>query len=193
VDCKGIHSSDTKRCLTGHFCRELEDRCILGSGTHTCISTSTSNSRGAGGNTMVDQCIYRRMERKLPAFLGRLDGPFRFRHWSNNGNTYQIAYCRNKIGAAWFQSSASHDSPDKFCTTYTSVIYDGCLCHNRLFISDACSAEVLRNMGTARSNWSVRIYCLGIYAGSSWLSEYPCRNWLVETIGRTTTPPSFLL
>ena len=43
-------------------------------------------ARGAGGNTMVDQCIYRRMERKLPAFLGRLDGPFGFRHWSNNGN-----------------------------------------------------------------------------------------------------------
>lgn len=138
---------------------------------------------------MVDQWIYSSMGRKFAAFLGRLDGAFGFRHWSSHGNTYQVAYCRNKIGAAWFQSGASHDSPDEFYTAHTSVIYDGCLCHNRVFICDAGSAEVLWNMGTARSNWSVRIYCLGVYAGNSWLSEYPCRNWLVETIGRT--PPSF--
>jgi hypothetical protein len=30
---------------------------------------------------------------------------------------------------------------------------------------------------------------LGVSAGNSWLSEYPCRNWLVETIGRTQPPP----
>jgi hypothetical protein len=29
---------------------------------------------------------------------------------------------------------------------------------------------------------------LGVYAGNIWLSEYPCRNWLGEAIGRTLHP-----
>src|SRR5215210_7982764 len=131
------------------------------------------------------------MERKFDALLGRLDGSFGLGHWSSNGNTYQVACCRNKVGASWFQSSASDDSSYKFCTPHASVIYDGCFRHNRLFISDACSAEVLWTMGTASPYWSIRIYCLGVSAGNSWLWEYPCRNWLGEAIGKT--PPSFLL
>src|SRR5919112_128328 len=133
------------------------------------------------------------MERKFDALFGRLDGAFGFRHWRSNGNTYQVAYCRNKAGAAWFQSSTSHDSFDKFCTAHTSVIYDGCFCHNRLFISNACSAKVLWTMGTAGPNWSFCIYCLGVSARNSWLRKYPCRNWLGETIGRSPLTIFFLL
>lgn len=140
---------------------------------------------------MVDEWIYFSMGRIFATLFGRRDGPCGFRHWSSNGNTYQVAYCRNKAGAAWFQPSASDDSSDKFHTAHTSVIYYGCLCHNRLFISDACSAEILWTMGTAGSYWSIRIYCLGVSAGNKWLSEYPCRNWLVKTIGGTQ--PLFLL
>ena len=140
---------------------------------------------------MVHQWIYISMGRKLAAFLGRLDGPFGFRHWRSDGNTYQVTYCRDKAGAAWFQSSASHDSSDELYTAHTSVIYDGCFCYGRLLFCDACSAEVLWTMGAAGPYWSIRIYCLGVYASNSWPSEYTCRNWLVETIGRTQPPPPF--
>jgi hypothetical protein len=34
---------------------------------------------------------------------------------------------------------------------------------------------------------------LDIYAGSIWLSEYTCRNWLVEAIGRTQPLPFFII
>ena len=132
--------------------------------------------------------IYSWVDENSP-FLGRLMALVQA--LSSNGNTYQVAYCRNKIGAAWFQPSASDDSSDEFHTTHTSVIYDGCLCHNRLFISDACSAEILWTMGTARSYWSIRIYCLGVYAGGSWL-----RISLQELAGRghrQNHPPPFLL
>src|ERR671922_1664215 len=134
---------------------------------------------------MVDQWIYFTMGRIFAALLGRLDGAFGFRHWRSNGNTYQAANCRDKAGAARFQSSASYDSSDKLCTAHTAVIHDGYFCHDRLFISDACSAEVLWTMGTARTYRSFRIYCLGVPTSNIWISEYPCRNWLVETIGKT--------
>lgn len=133
------------------------------------------------------------MERKLNTFLGRVDGSSGFRHRRSNGNTQQVAYRGNKDGTAWFQSSTSHDSPNKFCPTHASIVYDGCFCHDRLFISDARSTAVLWTMGTARSYRPVRIYGLDILIGNSWLSEYPCRNRLGKAVGRGTPSPTLFI
>ena len=61
-----------KRRLPGHVCRKLEDRCILGSRTHTCISTCTSNRRGAGGKAWWTNGYTAQWDENSPLFLAGL-------------------------------------------------------------------------------------------------------------------------
>src|SRR5919108_618578 len=152
---------------------------------------------------MVDQWIYFTMGRIFAALLGRLDGAFGFRHWRSNGNTYQAANCRDKAGAARFQSSASYDSSDKLCTAHTAVIHDGYFCHDRLLISDekgGWSRNYFLNFTTSRiivtkKSFLTKFADLGYVAG---LAPYPYRVLLKDSNSsniktRATSSPEELL